>query len=433
MTGVPVSVLVCLSIVLVVVAASLVAAETAFTRVSRAEASRLVNDRRRGSAALSNLLQDPLPALNVTIFVRTVSEACAVVGAALAVSAAVERWWLVLLITSLVMGAVLFVLVGVSPRTVGRQHPEAVALTFAPVLLGVAVLLRPFAALLVWLGNAVTPGRGYRHGPFASEEELRDLVDIAVESQEIEATEQRMIHSVFELGDTVVREVMVPRTDVVFLDHDTPLGEALRVFDASGYSRIPVIGHDVDDPVGVLLLKDISRVVADHGSLDEPVESLMRDVAWVPESKTVDSMLRQMQRDHFHLALVADEYGGTAGLVTLEDVVEEIVGEIADEHDRERPGPEEVEPGVYRLDARTAISDLEELFDVELDEDDVDSVGGLLAKGLGRVPIPGSHTVAGPLSLTADRRQGRRNRIASVLVSRREAQGEDEENDDHDE
>lgn len=430
MSGVPVGVLVALSVLLVVLAAALVAAESALNRVSRAEGARLLAEGRRGAAALVAVLENPVPTINASIFVRKTAEACAVTCTALAVAAWVQSWWAVLLLTSLIMGIVLFVLVGVSPRTVGRQNPEAVALAFAPWLRAFVRLLTPVARLLVALGNAVTPGRGYRQGPFASEAELRDLVDIATESQEIHAAEQKMIHSVFELGDTVVREVMVPRTDVVFLDSDVPLREALQVFNASGYSRIPVIGEDVDDPVGVLYLKDISTIVEGSGPVEEdgtagpvgfweqPITEIMRETTWVPESKTVDSLLRQMQRDHFHLALVADEYGGTAGLVTMEDLVEEIVGEIADEHDRERPGIEELEQGTYRIDARTPIDELEELFGLELAENDVDSVGGLLAKSLGRVPIPGSHTEVGTLALTAERREGRRNRIATVLVSR---------------
>jgi CBS domain containing-hemolysin-like protein len=326
-------------------------------------------------------------------------------------------WWAVLGVTAAGMGIVLFILVGVAPGTLGRQHPEWVALSAAPTAARITRFLGPVARLLVLLGNAVTPGKGYPQGPFASEEELRDLVDIASEAQEIHAGERRMIHSVFELGDTIVREVMVPRTDVLFLPRGTPLEQARGVFTASGFSRIPVIGEDVDDPIGVAFFKDVVAHL-DAPDSARTVESVMREAVWVPESQTVDSLLRQMQRDHSHVALVVDEYGGTAGLVTIEDLVEEIVGEIADEHDAESPGVEEVGHGVFRVPARLAIADLEELFDVEFEDETVDTVGGLLAKEVGGMPILGSASQVGPIRLTAERRGGRRNRVTTLLAER---------------
>ena len=237
------------------------------------------------------------------------------------------------------MALVSFVVVGVSPRTLGRQHSDSVALLASPLIVGLRTFLGPVARVLIALGNAVTPGRGYRDGPFQSESELRDLVDLAGESSVIEAGEREMIHSVFELGDTVAREVMVPRTDMVTIDGEKTLRSAMSLFLRSGFSRIPVVGDGSDDILGLLYFKDVvRRVNADQESGSLPVTAQMRPMHYVPESKPVDDLLREMQRDQSHFAVVVDEYGGTAGLVTIEDIIEEIVGEIADEYDREAPG-----------------------------------------------------------------------------------------------
>ena len=416
----PAGLFITLAVVLVVLAGVFAAAETALARVGRSDAARLVAEGRRGAAALAVLVERGASSLNVAIFLRVTCEAAAAVCVALAVDAFVQRWWAVLLVATAVMAAASYVVVGVSPRTIARQNPEQVGLVVAPALRAGTRLLGPVARLLVVVGNVVTPGRGFRHGPFASEDELRDLVDLASESDAIEAEERRMIHSVFELGDTIVREVMVPRTDMVTVEQGTGLEDAMHLFLRSGFSRIPVIGESTDDPLGVLYLKDVARRLhSGHPENDEmAVERAMRPAVFVPESKTVDSLLREMQGDAAHVALVVDEYGGIAGLVTIEDLVEEIVGEIADEYDRDPPQVEALEEGTYRLSARLPIDDLAELFDVEIEEDEVDSVGGLLAKALGRVPIPGATAAVHGIVLTAELTEGRRNRITSVLAHR---------------
>ena len=289
-----------------------------------------------------------------------------------------------------------------------------------PVIRLLGRVLGPVATLLILIGNMITPGRGFRDGPFSSEVELRELVDMAEERGVVESGERNMIHSVFELGDTIVREVMVPRTDMLTLDDGTSLHDAMGLFLRSGFSRVPVVGDSVDDVLGVLYLKDVARRVhADprDGRL-QTVRGTARDAVFVPESKPVDALLREMQRDSTHVAVVVDEYGGTAGLVTIEDLLEEIVGEIADEYDRELPGVERVEEDTYRLSARLPIDDLAEVFGVDVDDDEVDSVGGLLAKTLGKVPIPGDEVRVGGLVLVAERREGRRNRVATVIARR---------------
>jgi CBS domain containing-hemolysin-like protein len=324
-----------------------------------------------------------------------------------------------------IMALISFAVVGVSPGTLGAQHSSQVALAAAPTTVWLRRLLGPFSRLLIALTNAVTPGKGFRDGPFESESELRDLVDMARDSALIEAGEREMIHSVFELGDTLAREVMVPRTDMVSIDDDRVCRQAMTLFLRSGFSRIPVLGNDVDDVVGLLYLKDvIRRLNADPEAGAVPVRELMRPMPFVPESKPVDDLLREMQRDQTHFAVVVDEYGGTAGLVTIEDILEEIVGEITDEYDREAPEVEDLGDGRLRVAATLHVDDLAELFDIALEDDEVDTVGGLIGKTIGRVPILGSTCEVAGLRLTAERMSGRRHRIATVVVERVEpAQG----------
>jgi CBS domain containing-hemolysin-like protein len=257
----------------------------------------------------------------------------------------------------------------------------------------------------------------------ASEDELRGLVDLLEQRQLIEPRERAMIHSVFELGETIVREVMVPRTDIVFAERGKTVRQAMSLALRSGFSRIPVVGENMDDIRGIVYLQDISRRVFEHRAAEstERVESVMRPATFVPDSKPVDELLREMQAQRIHVAVVVDEYGGTAGLVTIEDILEEIVGEITDEYDSARADVEELPDGDVRVSARMDLEDFAERFAVILEEDeveDVDTVGGLLARRLGKVPIPGSSVRLDGWTLTAESQQGRRNRIGTVLLHR---------------
>ena len=422
--------LVLLALLSTLLAFLLSAAEAAIGRISRIRAQELGDEGRAGAASLTRIVGDGAAYLSVLAFVRVVAEASAAVFITFAVTELVEGTAITVLTAIGVMALVSFVIVGVSPRTLGRQHADTVALLAAPVVVWLRRVLGPLARLLVALGNAVTPGRGYRDGPFQSESELRDLVDLAGESALIEAEEREMIHSVFELGDTVAREVMVPRTDMVTIDGDKTLRSAMSLFLRSGFSRIPVLGDGSDDVLGLLYFKDVARRVnADPEAAALPVTTQMRPMHYVPESKPVDDLLREMQRDQSHFAMVVDEYGGTAGLVTIEDILEEIVGEIADEYDREAPGVELLEDGTTRVPATMDIDDLADLFGVTIEEEEVDTVGGLIGKTIGRVPIVGSRCEVAGLALTAERMAGRRHRIASVIVERlaapeSEAEGE---------
>jgi CBS domain containing-hemolysin-like protein len=407
------------ALVSIVTAFLLSAAEAAMFRMSRVRAQELYDEGRSGAKSLLTVVADSPAYVSVLAFLRVVAEATTAVLVTLAVAGAVESRWQALLISIAVMAVVSFVVVGVSPRTLGRQNYESVALWSAPFAVGLRRVLGPVAKLLVVLGNAVTPGKGYSDGPFQTESELRDLVDMAGDSDVIEADEREMIHSVFELGDTVARAVMVPRTDMVVIDHGKSLRSAMSLFLRSGFSRIPVVGDDTDDILGLLYFKDVARRLnAAPEDARHPANEVMRPMHFVPESKPVDDLLREMQRDQTHFAIVVDEYGGTAGLITIEDIIEEIVGEIADEHDREAPGVEELEDGTLRVPASMDIDDLAEMFDVTIDEDDVDTVGGLLTKVIGRVPIVGSSGTVSGLTLTAERMTGRRHRVASVIVHR---------------
>ena len=411
--------LVLVALLSIVAAFVLSATEAALFRMSRVRAHELLDEGRPGAKALARIVGDSAAYLSVTAFLRVVAETTTAVLITLGAVDLVDGFWKPLLVAIGVMALVSFVVVGVSPRTLGRQHSDQVALVASPFVVGASRVLGPVARVLVALGNAVTPGRGYRDGPFQSESELRDLVDLAGERSVIEDEEREMIHSVFELGDTLAREVMVPRTDMVTVDGGKSVRSAMSLFLRSGFSRIPVVGQGSDDVLGLLYFKDVARRVnadADAGPL--PVTALMRPMHYVPESKPVDDLLREMQRDQSHFAMVVDEYGGTAGLVTIEDILEEIVGEIADEYDREAPGIEELGEGRFRVPATMDIDDLADLFDVEIEEDEVDTVGGLIGKTLGRVPIVGSHCEVAGLSLTAERMAGRRHRIASVIVAR---------------
>ena len=434
--GAPAVPLLLLALALLFAGGLVAAAESAIAGTSRRRARDLEADGRRGAPELDRVLESAVSVLTVATLLRVVCETLAAVCVTVAVASWTGSWWLVLLLAGLGMSALDFVLVGVGPRTLGRLHSESVALRAAPVLVRLNTVLGPVARALVAVGNAVTPGRGLRHGPFGSEAELREIVELAGETSVIEAGEHRMIHSVFEFGDTLVREVMVPRTDIVSARRGTGLYEVEALFLRSGFSRMPVVGDDSDDVLGIVYLKDVARRF--HADPDaaraERVESVVRQTVFVPDSLPVDDLLKQMQRDTTHVAIVVDEYGGTAGLVTIEDVIEEIVGDIADEYDREAPEVEPLPDGGFRVSSRLHVEELGDLFEKEIEDEDVDTVGGLLAKTLGEVLVPGAGAEVHGLRLEADGRVGRRNQVRTVLVHRLPEHPEDAESelvDDH--
>ena len=354
----------------------------------------------------------------------TLIRVCAEVSGAVFVTLAFAHWlgggWQVFLPAAGLLLVARYVLIGVGPRAMGRQRAERVAAGARRLLRPLHGALGPVARLLDTVTRAL-PFGGHGGDPeLNGRPGVEDLVDYIESQDEIEPGEREMVRSVVELGDTIVREVMVPRTDMVFVEHDKTLNQALSLALRSGFSRIPVTGESTDDVVGIAYLKDIVAWIHEHPDAEdaERVEKVMRPATYVPDSKPVDELLRQMQVQRIHVAIVIDEYGGTAGLVTIEDILEEIVGEIADEYDNERAPVEWLAPGTARVTARLPVADLEELFGVTVDAEDVETVGGLLAHELGRVPIAGSEATVAGLHLTAENLAGRRNKLGTVLIER---------------
>ena len=406
------------ALALIVLAGCCATAEVALLRVSRAGAKEL--GRRtaaQGASPLQAVLSEVPRYLSVLLLARVAAEAAATVLVTVVLLHVIGPGWRAFAIAAATMVVAVYVATGLVPRRAERHHPARVALAAAAVLHPVVSFLGPFPRLLGATGRKLNPGRGASE----AEEDLRGLVDLLEQRRVIEPGERAMIHSVFELGDTIVREVMVPRTDMVFVERDKTLSQALSLALRSGFSRVPVIGENLDDVVGIAYLKDIVTRTQQHREREsvEQVSSIMRPATFVPESKPVDELLKEMQARQIHLAIVIDEYGGTAGLVTIEDILEEIVGEITDEYDNEQPPVQWIEDGRRaRVTARLPVEELEELFDVRIDADDVETVGGLLAQQLGRVPIAGSVATVAGLKLTAESPSGRRNRIETVTVQR---------------
>ncbi len=405
---------------LMLVAGWCTSAETALLRLSRAGAKELGRSAGESAEPLQEVVAEIPRYLPVVLLTRVVAE----ISSAVLVTAVLVEWLGVnykpFLITAAVMVVASYLLAGLLPRAIGRRNPVRVATAAAGVLQPIVRLLGPLPRLLAAPGSWLVPGSGGHRDGSGSEEDLRGLVDLLEQRQIIEPGERAMIHSVFELGDTIVREVMVPRTDMVFAERGKTLRQVLSLALRSGFSRIPVTGQNLDDVIGIAYLKDVVTRVYEHpeGESLEAVDSVMRPATFAPDSKPVDDLLREMQAKHVHMAIVIDEYGGTAGLVTIEDILEEIVGEIADEYDRERPPVEWLDDGSARVSARLSVEELEELFGVAIEAEDVETVGGLLAHQLGRVPIAGSVADVAGLRLTAESLAGRRNRIGTVTVRR---------------
>ncbi|SDT04170.1 Hemolysin, contains CBS domains [Friedmanniella luteola] len=424
------------ALVLVVLAGLTAAAEAALYSFSKARADRLVADNVAGAGRVRKIAEDPPRFLNTALLLRTIFEISAIVLVALVVFGIFATTTERVLITAGSMIVVSYIFWGVAPRTLGRQHANRIACAAAGPLVAFTRVLGPIPRLLIMIGNALTPGRGFVDGPFATEAELREMVDYAEASAVIESGERKMIHSVFDLGNTIVREVMVPRTDMVFIEEHKTLRQAVSLSLRSGFSRIPVIRDGLDDVVGVLYLKDVIKRVYDSPGTQstERVGPMMRQPVWCPDSKPVDELLQEMQAKRVHLVIVVDEFGGTAGMATIEDILEEIVGEITDEYDEENTDITELGEGRYRVSSRLPLDELGDLFGLELDDEDVETVGGLMAKQLNKVPIAGSVVTFEGLELLAERSTGRRNRIGAVVASRvrtEERPEDDSRTDDH--
>jgi putative hemolysin len=392
---------------LVALAGFFALAETSLTRINRIKAMTLAEEGRRGAGLLVRLSEHTERFLNPVLLLLLT---CHLVASALVGVLAdhlLGPWGFGAAIAAEVV--VIFVVAEAAPKTWAIQNTEKAALMAAPVVAAIAGFppVRLLARGLIGLSNVILPGKGLKQGPYVSEEELLATVDVALEDEIIEREERALIHSIIEFGDTVAREVMVPRPDMVAVEGGGLVGDVIEVAMAAGYSRIPVFEQGIDDVTGVVYTKDLMRAERE-GNAGVPVRQLVREPHFVPETKRVAELMREMQHDKFHMAIVVDEYGGTAGLVTLEDLIEELVGEIVDEYDVEEAQIEPLPGGNFRVNARMPIDEVNELLHADLPTGDWDTVGGLLFSLLGHVPSEGEAAVVDQHRLAAEKVQGRR-------------------------
>ena len=392
----------------------LAVAETALTRVSKAKAQALAETSGRRGEVLLSLVEDQ-EWLNPTLLLVLSSQLVQSTLLGVLASRLFGGWGVVG--ATMLNVTLFFVVAEVAPKTWAIQHTDRAALAAARPIKALAGWgpLRLLSRALIGFTNVLLPGKGLKRGPYTSEEELLAVADLAVEDAVIEAEERRLIESVIELGDTVVREVMVPRTDMVTVTADFRVGDAMEVVILNGYSRIPACGEGIDDVVGIVHAKDLMRAERDDHE-DQSVGELARPAHFVPETKGVADLLRDMQQQRFHMAIVIDEYGGTAGLVTLEDIIEELLGEIVDEFDVEDAMMEPLPGGDVRVNARMALDEVNELIRAQLPEGDWDTIGGLLLSELGHVPSEGESVEVAGWQLSAQRVVGRR--IGRVRIHR---------------
>ena len=400
-------------VVLLAVSGLLSLAETALVRMSRAKAKSLADEGKRGAKVLIRLTEDPQGFLNPVLLLVLI---CQLVVATLVGILAVQWFgaWGVVAATVFEI-VVIFVFAEAVPKNWAVHHPERAALFSAPIVSAVVRFwpVRMVSGGLIGLANLFIGQRGGYMGALVTESELLAMADVAVEGDVIEREERALIHSIIEFGDTVVREVMVPRTDMVTVGADGTVEAALDLALEAGFSRMPTVAQQIDDVVGVAYTKDLIRQVR-AGKGDEPVGAHLRATHFVPETKRVADLMREMQSDKFHLAVVVNEYGGTAGLVTLEDLIEELVGEIVDEFDVEETTVEQLADGGLRVSGRVAVDEVNDLLGANLPTGAWDTVAGLVFDLLGHVPVTGESVTSDGLRLTVDGVNGRR--IARVSI-----------------
>jgi len=405
--------LLALLVFLVAIGSLLAMAEASITRVSRVRALALLEDDRRNAQLLERIESDPPRYLNaIYLWVLLVQNGAAILSALLA-EKAFGGWGVALAAFGFTL--LYFVVVEAMSKTFGILHSDRVALVLSPLVVVLSRILAYPTHALIGLANVLLPGKGLKQGPFVTEEDIRSMADVGHEEGVIEEDEKDLIHSIFEFGDTVVREVMVPRPDMITVNVNSTLEQVLDLVIQKGYSRIPVTDESADEVVGVVYAKDVLRAIH-RGQKDRPLKELARKPFFVPESKRVSDLLREMQQQKFHLSIVVDEYGSVVGLVTLEDLLEEIVGEIEDEYDREEPNVEPAGTDSYRVNARLPVDELSELLGIDLPDTEWDTVGGLVMGLLGRLPEQGESVEFDHLRFTAERVQGRR--ISKLLIER---------------
>jgi CBS domain containing-hemolysin-like protein len=402
------------TVALVTIAAFFALSETALTRLNKVKAKTMAEEGKRRGRVLLKLIEHPETFLNIVLLLLLT---CHLAASAL-LTILTERHFGAagVAIGLLIEVVVIFVFAEAIPKTYAVQHPERSALLAAPVVSLIVNLwpLRLLARALIVLANIILPGKGLKEGPFVSEEELLAMADVAADEEVIEREERTLIRQVIEFGDTVVREVMVPRTDMLAVEGHARICDAVELVINSGKSRIPVFDQGIDDIIGIVYARDLLKTERE-GRADEQVRHLAREAHFVPETKRVAELMREMQREKFHIAMAVDEYGGTAGLVTLEDLIEELVGEIVDEYDVEDAKWERLSNGDYRVDARMPLDEVNELLAADLPDGDWDTVGGLVYSELGHVPEQGESVEVDGRRLTAEKVDGRR--IERVRIS----------------
>lgn len=400
----------------------LVLAEAAISTTSLIRIATLRDEQPKRVDRLTRLMESPEQLLNPLRLIILAGQLVQIVLVWVVASDLLSTPWAIVVVG---FGVLLAYLVEVGARTLGLIHPDrlAVALGGPTSFLAMLPPLRILARALIGASNVAIPGKGLSTGPFSLPAEFIAFADAAVQDEVLEPVERDLIESVITFGDTVVREVMVPRTDMITVDHDHTVAQALELSSEVGYSRLPVEGENIDDIIGLVYVKDLIRAELDDG-VGARVETLIRQARFVPETKEVAHLLREMQEESFHMAIVVDEYGGVAGLVTLEDLIEELVGEIVDEYDVEEPLVERQRDGTLRVDGRILISDLNDIAGLSLPEGDFDTVAGLVFDRFGRVPAVGEQTDADGYLLTVERVQARR--ITRVHVASPPATDEDD-------
>lgn len=410
-----------LSLGLILIAGLAAAIEATLVTLSRSEINELAEGV-RSRKALLKIAENKQGHSDAVTFVRILAETSAVVLASIFSFMVIENHWLAFAVATAGSALALFLIVGVLARNLGYSWPKPVLKWTARIARIAKVLFGPLANLLVVSLSKVAPS-GAEGQSSRSEEQILQIVDEAFDQDLLEDEDHELIHSVFEFGDTVLREVMIPRTDMITIDAGTSLPRALEVFLSSAISRIPVIGKGMDDVRGLLVLRDVVKISSRSPERfeNETVDALLRQPLFVPESKKASDTLGQMQRESSHFAIVVDEYGGTAGIVTMEDLIEELVGDIEDEYDKAAAEVEPLVDGSFRVSSRLPLDELGELFDLELDDEDVESVGGLVAKVLGRIPEQGAQSEYQGLKLTVEeliKSSRRRGQTFTLLVER---------------
>ena len=400
--------------VLVAFGSVLATAESSLTRMTRVRAIALEEDGRRNATMLVRIESDPPRFLNsIYLCVMLVQNGSAILVAILA-----QRTWgggAAVTVASLVFTLLYFVLVEAASKTFGIQHSDRAALALTPLVFFLGRALVGPTRLLIGMANVVLPGKGMKQGPFVSEGDIRSMAEVGSEEGSIDEGEKQLIHSIFEFGDTIVREVMVPRPDIIAIEHDRKLRDVQALVLEHGISRIPVFREDMDDVVGIVFAKDVLKALH-QGMHDMPLADVVRDARFVPESKRVAELLREMQKEKFHLALVTDEHGSVSGLVSLEDLLEELVGDISDEYDKEEPELVPLGDGVFRVSGKASIDDVNEVLAVELPDEEWDTVAGLVLDLFGRIPKGGEQVEFQGLRFRAEEIIGRR--VATVVITR---------------